>query len=266
MTNETDAHEGGAEGVVAPEAVEENADATTAQPEAVADDTAPADDAGAEPKPKQVPWFQKRIDEVTAQKYEAQRQAEYYKGLAEGRTPQTQAEAPRDGPPQLEQFDTFEEFERANIRFELKQTLAEERQQERERAALSSFEERAAAVRASKPDFDSVALNPRLPVTPTMAQAIHESDLGPEVLYHLGSNPQEAARISALSIPRQAAELGRIEAALTKPPTANAAAVKPIPPAPPQSVTGLSAGLSKTPEEMSYTEFKAWREAEEKTR
>jgi hypothetical protein len=155
-----------------------------------------------------------------------------------GRRPHSADASPKplaDGPPQLEQFDTFEEFERANIRYELKQTLAEERQQEKERAALSTFEERASAVRASKPDFDSVALNPRLPVTPTMAQAIHESDLGPEVLYHLGTNPQEARASARLSIPRQAAELGRIEAALTKPPVVNAAA-KPIPPAPPATV------------------------------
>jgi hypothetical protein len=164
MTQETDAHEGGAEGAVAPEAVE-TPSATTAEQPTGTETPEAADDAGeaTEEPVKKVPWFQKRIDEVTAQKYEAQRQAEYYKGLAEGRTAQPQAEAPRDGPPQLEQFDTFEEFERANIRYELKQELAAERQQEKQRAALTTYQEREAAVRASKPDFDSVALNPRLP-------------------------------------------------------------------------------------------------------
>jgi hypothetical protein len=219
MTNETDAHEGGAEGVVAPEAVE-NAEATTAQPTGTETPEA-ADDAGeaTEEPVKKVPWFQKRIDEVTAQKYEAQRQADYWRGWPKAEPAQTQAEAPRDGPPQLEQFDTFEEFERANIATS-RAAPRRRTEQEKQRAALTTYQEREAAVRASKPDFDTVALNPRLPVTPTMAQAIHESDLGPEVLYHLGSNPQEAARIAALSIPRQAAELGRIEAALTKPPVA----------------------------------------------
>jgi hypothetical protein len=95
-----------------------------------------------------------------------------------------------------------------------------------------------------------------------MAQAIHESDLGPEVLYHLGSNPQEAARISALSIPRQAAELGRIEAALTKPPVVNAAA-KPIPPAPPATVGAVSAGMNKPLEELGMAEYIAARKREQ---
>jgi hypothetical protein len=95
MSEETDAPQGGAEGVVAPEAVETNAEATTAQPTAT-ESAELADDAGeaTEEPVKKVPWFQKRIDEVTAQKYEAQRQADYWRGLAEGRTPQTQAPSP----------------------------------------------------------------------------------------------------------------------------------------------------------------------------
>lgn len=262
MTNETDAPQGGAEGEELT-AVDTNAEATTAQPTGTETPEA-ADDAGeaTEEPVKKVPWFQKRIDEVTAQKYEAQRQAEYYKGLAEGRTAAQPVEAPRDGPPQLEQFETFEEFERANIRFELKQELAAEREQQKQRAALTTFQEREAAVRASKPDFDTVARNPSLPITPTMAQAIWESDVGPEVLYHLGSNPQEAARISAMSVARQAAEVGRIEAALSKPPVANAS-LKPIPPQPPQTVSAVSAGMVKPLDDMSMAEYVAARKREQ---
>jgi HAMP domain-containing protein len=267
MTEATDAPLGGAEGVIAPEAVETTSEATTEQTTGT-EETGAADDAGeaTEEPAKKVPWFQKRIDEVTAAKYEAQRQADYWRGLAEGRSKPEAVQAPQAGPPQLEQFDDYDAYEQARIDYAVEQRLGKAEQEKQQRAALTTYQEREAAIRASKPDFDTVALNPRLPVTVTMAQAIHESDLGPEVLYHLGSNPQEAARISALSVARQAAEIGRIEAALTKPPTSNAATVKPIPPAPPQTVNAVSTGLKKPMEEMSYAEFVAMREEEEKSR
>lgn len=51
-----------------------------------------------------------------------------------------------------------------------------------------------------------------------MAETIRASDQGPDVLYHLGSNPAEAARIARLSPLLQAKEIGRIEAALASAP------------------------------------------------
>ena len=47
-----------------------------------------------------------------------------------------------------------------------------------------------------------------------MARAIQASDIGPDVLYHLGSNPKDAARISRLDPILQAREIGKIEAQL----------------------------------------------------
>jgi hypothetical protein len=81
MSEETDLQSEGAEGVE-PTAVETNSEATTEQPTGTETPEA-ADDAGeaTEEPVKKVPWFQKRIDEVTAQKYEAQRQADYWRGI-----------------------------------------------------------------------------------------------------------------------------------------------------------------------------------------
>jgi hypothetical protein len=265
MTEDTDTPQGGAEGVE-PEAVETTSEATTEQPTG-ADEAGPAADAGEateEPKEKKVPWFQKRIDEVTAQKYEAQRLADYYKGLAEGRTAQ-QPQAPQQqvGPPQIEQFESYDDYEEAKIAWVVEQRLSQARQLEQRQSTLRTYEEREGALRAARPDFDNVVRDPSLPITPLMAEMIRESDVGPEVAYHLGTNRQEAQRIAFLPPHRQAAELGRIEAALTKAPMASA---KPIPPAPPPTVGGVSAGLKKSMTEMSYSEFVAMREAEEKTR
>lgn len=265
MSEETDAPQGGAEAeaiVEAPTQVETPSEATTEQPTAT--ETAAEPDAGDETEEpvKKVPWFQKRINEVTAKVYEKEAEIAYWRGVAQGQ-PKPEPTRQQDGPPQLEQFETYEDYERANIAFVVEQRLAQARQQDERQAALRTHHEREAAFRAAKPDFDTIVGDPTLPITPMMAEVIRESDLGPQVAYHLGTNRNEAARIASLSPQRQAAELGKIEAALTQAPKSSA---KPIPPPPPQTVGGVSAGLSKSMEQMSYSEFVKMREAEEKTR
>lgn len=49
------------------------------------------------------------------------------------------------------------------------------------------------------------------------ASFLLESEVGAEILYHLGSNPDEAREIAAMSPIRQVAALTRIELSLTKP-------------------------------------------------
>lgn len=50
--------------------------------------------------------------------------------------------------------------------------------------------------------------------TPDMAEAIKESEHGPDLAYHLAKHPDEARRIAGLSPYSQIRELGRIEAGL----------------------------------------------------
>ena len=81
-------------------------------------------------------------------------------------------------------------------------------------------------------DFEQVAYNPNLPVTDYMAQAIQASDIGPEVIYHLGSNPKEAQRIANLPPILQAKEIGRLEAKLVADPPTKRTSTAPAPLAP----------------------------------
>jgi hypothetical protein len=266
MSEETDAPQGGAEAEAnaeAPTQVETPSDATAEQPTS-ADEAGLADDAGeaAEVPEKRVPWFQKRIDEVTRQKYEEQRRADYLQGQIDALT--RGAPAQPEGPPKEDQFESYEDYEQARIDFAVEQRLKQARVEEQRTTVLRTYEERAAKLRETAPDFDSVVNDPTLKITPLMAEVIRESDCGPQVAYHLGTNRSEAERIASLPPHRQAAELGRLEARLTIQPKP-APALKPIPPAPPQTVTGVSAGLGKTHAEMSYAEFCAAREAEEKS-
>jgi hypothetical protein len=253
MSNETDAHEGGAEGVE-PTAVEAISEATTEQTTG-AEQTGAADDAGeaTEEPVKKVPWFQKRIDEVTAQKYEAQRQADYWRGLAEGRAPQAEPHAQEQQVP--DRWEDPEGYDRWLIR----EAATAAREEIKTEQRFRSYSEREEAFRATKPDYDTIVRDPSLPITPLMAEVIRESEKGPELAYYLASNRSELAQIASRPPHLQAAALGRIEASLTTPAPAPAA-IKPIPHAPPQTVSGLSAGLTKPLDEMSMSEYVAARE------
>lgn len=103
-------------------------------------------------------------------------------------------------------------------------------------------------------DFDAVALAPDVPVTPAMARLIQTSDVGADVLYHLGQNRALAAEIAALQPYEAARAIGRLEATITTPrPRTSTNAPAPISP-----VKG-GAPVGKDPAKMSLAEFSAWR-------
>lgn len=105
-------------------------------------------------------------------------------------------------------------------------------------------------------DYEAVAMNPRLPVTKQMATLIQESDKGADVLYYLGSHPEEATVLAGLPPHRQAMAIGRIEATLAAPqPKTKTNAPPPIKP-----VKG-AAPATKSPDDMTPAEYRAWRMA-----
>ena len=60
------------------------------------------------------------------------------------------------------------------------------------RAAQEAWSESAAGFRQRVPDFDAVAHNPNLSITPIMADAIREFGKGAEIAYYLGKNPRRS--------------------------------------------------------------------------
>lgn len=234
-----------------PEATVENAAPTTAQPseaentgEASAPETTGGDsgDDAAADKPKRKHWAHERIDELTRQRREAERQADYWKARATQTT-------------DLESLDYEEQIaERVSAR--QRKEMAESASDAVRTVAQQVFEARETLVREKYPDYDTVARSPNVQITTSMAEVIYDSEAGPEIAYHLGKNPAEAARIAALPVVRQAAELGRLEARITAP-----KALPKQPPAPVTPVSAIAAGGSKDPNTMSMAEYIAWREA-----
>ena len=144
------------------------------------------------------------------------------------------------------------------------QELLARRAAEAEQATvLEAYQDREEEARNKYDDFEQVAYNPKLPVTETMAQTIQSSEIGPDVIYWLGSNPKEADRIARLSPLLQAREIGKIEARLASNPPAKKTTTAPAPIAPVTARTsGTPAYDTTDPRSVKNMSTSEWIEAE----
>ena len=162
-----------------------------------------------------------------------------------------------------EQFDTYEDYADALAERKAEELLAKRETAKQTQALQEQYYEREETARDRYDDFDQVAYNPNLPVTDVMAQSIQASDVGPDVLYWLGTNPKEAVRISRLGPILQAKEIGKIEASLTSAPPVRKSSTAPAPIAP---VTPRASGGSvydtTEPRAVKSMSTSEWIEAE----
>ena len=164
------------------------------------------------------------------------------------------------GEPRPENFKDYESYVKATARWELQQEMANMHRESAAQAASRQAREQAQYVQSrlapaaqKYSDFAEVALADDLPITQPMAAAIAESDVGGDVAYYLGSHREEAERISQMSAVQQVRELAKIEDKLKAPPRTTKA------PAPIEPVGG-KASVEKDPNDMTFHEFKRWRE------
>jgi len=166
-------------------------------------------------------------------------------------------------PPSVEQFQSPEAYAEA-LAEQKAEELIRRREAERQRSEiLESYHEKEEEIRAKYEDFEQVAYNPNLSITPVMAESIQASDIGPEVAYFLGSNPKEADRIARLQPFLQAKEIGKIEAKLAANPPVKKTTSAPAPISP---VTAKSSGQpaydTTDPRSIKTMSTSEWIEAE----
>ena len=172
---------------------------------------------------------------------------------------------PRQQPADLlpEQFETYEDYADALAERKAQQLLARREAEQQQRALLDAYHEREETARDKYDDFEMVAYNPDLPVTEVMARAIQASEIGPDVLYHLGTNPKDAARIARLDPILQAREIGKIEVQLGAAPPIKKASNAPAPIAPVTARTTGSPNYDTTdPRSVKSMSTSEWIEAE----
>lgn len=217
----------------------QSTEATTEQTQDQVTET-PADDG-----PKKEPWFQKRIGELTREKYEAKRQAEtamqefaqYREHLAR----QQQGE-PSQAP--AGDVQTLVQREAARL-------VAEK--------SLNDLCDKVQAQGKSEfPDFDKAVANLQLVgAGRDLIELAVTSDAGAKLLHHLGNDLDEAARIVALNPVQMARELTRLEFKLAQ------VKAKPVSNAP-APITPIAGGKAdfKDPSVMTDAEFAKWRKSQ----
>lgn len=164
-----------------------------------------------------------RFDEVNHRAQQAERE------LAQLRQPQQQPQpAPEPTAPKPADYETYEDYVRAEARFtaqqEARQVLKSERQREQEERRAQDEQTRAQSIHANwsqkaneartkYPDFDEkLSMAPIL--HPIAQQVLKNAQNAGELGYHLASNPDLIARVNGMHPLDMAAELGRIEGKL----------------------------------------------------
>jgi len=187
---------------------------------------------------------QRRIDELTRARREAERQVEYWRGVA---TQTAQVEP--DEKPDRNQYADPDDYVEALAEWKAEQAVAKVQQQQAYQAASnarqSAWQAREAEAVVALPDYAAVVRDNQTPVAPHVVEALLDSDNGPHLVYHIAKNPDVAARLNAMTPTRAAIELGKLETVLTAPAVKQPSnAPAPITPITPQS-SGRSVDLSK---------------------
>lgn len=220
---------------------------------------------------KQNDAVQKRIDELTRQKNDARREAEYYRRMSEAKKEQ---EAPKKLSP--DDFATYDDYVDAKVEQRTAALVAEhiekqtrERQQSAEQSAQQAehqarqvaWVEKESKITETIKDYtDVMEAAKETPISEPMVLAMLESDRGPEIAYYLAKNPGECERIAALAPFSAARAIGRIEMQLEGEPREPAAPPVSTAPKPLKSVRP-SAPVTNTKfrDNMSMAEFRAWK-------
>jgi hypothetical protein len=211
---------------------------------------------------------QKRIDEITKKRREAERERDYERQKreeAEAALAAAKKAIPATGKPKAEDFKTEEEFLEALTDWKVDQRLAareeqvakttsEAQEKETVNTVYQELDEKIDKGRSKYNDFDEVVLAEDLNISDAMVEAIAFSDSAEDVLYYLGKHPDESEAIAKMPPIMAARELGKVEAKLN--PTKPVRKTNAPPPITPVKVTGA---IEKRPEDMTFSEYVAWR-------
>ena len=135
---------------------------------------------------------------------------------------------PKEIPP-ADQFESVEAYAQALAENKAAELLQQRMAQQQQAQVLESHRDREESAREKYDDYEDVVYNPKLQITPIMAQTIQASDMGPDVAYYLGTNPKEAERIARMPAIAQAKEIGRIEAKIASAPPVKKTTSAPTP-------------------------------------
>ena len=185
---------------------------------------------------KQNPKLEKRFSELTKARKQAEEnaaKAQAEKEALEARlreyedraTPQPQVdESPIGKEPRADQFDDAFEYAKALAEWSAEKALYDRDQQEANRKIeeersklLKTWSEKLEKAKPNLADFDDIVNSTQVVVSNEVRDAIIESDVGPEILYHLASlDGEEAQKFQDLPLTKALREIGKLEAKFEK--------------------------------------------------
>ena len=232
-----------------------------------------------EEKPKANPKLERRFSEITKQREEARKEAQQERQAREALEARLAAlerqpapQAPKvDEEPQPSQFNDAFEYAKALAEYTADQRIGEMRRQDAEakeaqerQKVIETWASKVQAAKASMPDFDDIVASSDVVVNDDIRDAILESDVGPQILYHLAENDDVAKRIAGLSPKQALREIGKLEARFEVKETApqSAPITRSKAPAPIQPLRGSNpADVPMSANGEWHGTFQAWKEA-----
>jgi hypothetical protein len=222
-----------------------------------AESTPAVTDANVKPVPPPEEPVQKRIDKLTWQARQAERDRDYWRQQAQQTPakPAAEPEKPKE-PPKLADFDFDEvayqkaltEHVSAEAARQVREEFRKEQEQLTQQQKAESWRKRETEFAAKTPDYEETAYY--APIPDKAAEIIKDCENGPQIAYYLGKHLDEAQALNGLSEAAMARAIGRIEAKLEAPevPPAPAPAPKPVSkaPPPPPKIEATEPAISKS--------------------
>jgi len=245
---------------------------TTSEPSTETKQNDAPDDAKSDfvpPTPEEKQLAQKRIDKITARYKEQERRAEQL----EAELNQYRQQKPKNDEPKESDFETIEDYFVAKGKHEAKEEYAKIANQQKQEQlnkiqaeALNkkraAFEESEAELRKTTPDYDDKVkvLNQFIDIAPKQSaefqvfrDVLMNAPNMPELVYHLGSNPEIVEKMMEMSPVDVAWTLIREAVKLESAPKRKQTPIMATPPSP---VSGSKSG-DKSLENLSYKELQA---------
>lgn len=210
----------------------------TPEPVQASEQTEVAAESDAEPveERKQNPKIERRFSEITKQREAAKQEAERERQArleleskvreleSKLSPPAPQEPTEADPKPKPEQFSDMFEYAEAlsewtadkRIREEKAKEAAQRQEQERQKT-MDTWSQRVNDFRSKTPDFDDMVGSADVVVSNEVRDAIFDSDVGPQILYHLAENPDVAKKLSGMTAIGALRMIGKLEAKFEEP-------------------------------------------------
>ena len=250
-------------------------EAVTTEPEQVEEQSKPEAEEEAKETEKPKDKLNKRFEKVSKRAQEAEAKARELENRLREYEARNALETPQmsmEGKPDVSQFNDIQEFEKALIDWSTENALKQREEQEAqsklqaERDKIAkSWTKRIEQAKNEIKDFDDVVKSANTVVSDEIRDSILESDVGPQILYHLASNEDYAQKLTEMPLRQALREIGKLEVRFERKeepkPVARSKAPSPISP-----LTGGKAGadvLVDTDGQFhgTYAQYKAARQA-----